>query len=160
MESYLRQIEELRLDDEQFFASVLPQKFTSTTARTAPYLAYLAAQTAGGTQPPSTAAARPRAAISTPPKAEAYQILPKAYLERCGFKTRETYGQVANLTYITREVRGIVRRGSLRPITGKTFLRKTACSAEEIAVRPWRPTTFRRTIFQADASTVCSQILA
>ena len=45
IESYLRQIEELRLGEE-FFASVLPEKFTSTTARTAPYLAYLAAQTA------------------------------------------------------------------------------------------------------------------
>ena len=45
-------------------------------------------------------------------KAEAYQILPKAYLEKCGFKTREIYGQVANLTYISKEVKSIVRRKS------------------------------------------------
>ena len=126
MESYLRQIEELRLGEE-FFASVLPEKFTSTTARTAPYLAYLAAQTASGTL--SLYSGENTVGGLYAAKAEAYQILPKAYLEKCGFKTRETYGQVANLTYISKEVKAIVRRKS--PADYREELEKQL-SAEEI----------------------------
>ena len=109
MESYLRQIEELRLNDT-FFESVLPEKYASVTARTAPYLAYLAAQTALGAHSLYSDTATVGELYAS--KAEAYQILPKAYLEKCGFKTREIYGQVANLTYISKEVKSIVRRKS------------------------------------------------
>ncbi len=40
--SYLKQIEDLRMTDD-FFTTILPEKYTSTTVRTAPFLAYLAA---------------------------------------------------------------------------------------------------------------------
>lgn len=109
METYLKQIEELRMDDE-FFASVLPQKFASTTARTAPYLAYLAAQTATGTLS-LYSKTEPLGSLYAA-KGDSYQILPKAYLEKCGFKTREIYGQAANLTYVTKEVKAVVKRKS------------------------------------------------
>ena len=45
--SYLAQIEELKLTDE-FYNNILSEKFTSTTARTAPFLAYVATQCARG----------------------------------------------------------------------------------------------------------------
>lgn len=151
MESYLRQIEELRLGEE-FFASVLPQKFTSTTARTAPYLAYLAAQTAGGA---FALYSREKVGDLYAAKAEGYQILPKAYLEKCGFKTRETYGQVANLTYITKEVRGVIKRKS--PADYRENLEKQL-SPEEIR-SSLEANDIPESIFKADASSV-SQILA
>lgn len=151
MESYLRQIEELRLGEE-FFASVLPQKFTSTTARTAPYLAYLAAQTAGGA---FSLYSREKVGDLYAAKAEGYQILPKAYLEKCGFKTRETYGQVANLTYITKEVRGVIKRKS--PADYRENLEKQL-SPEEIR-SSLEANDIPESIFEADASNV-SQILA
>ncbi len=146
MESYLRQIEELRLDDE-FFASVLPQKFTSTTARTAPYLAYLAAQTADGA--PSLYSKEKVGALYGA-KAEAYQILPKAYLEKCGFKTRETYGQVANLTYITRDVKTMVKRKS--PSEYKEVL-EAQFSREEIRAS-LEANDIPESVFEADAASV------
>ena len=45
-------------------------------------------------------------------KTESYQILPKAYLAKCGYKTRETYGQVANLTYISKEAKDLGKNKS------------------------------------------------
>lgn len=152
MESYLRQIEELRLGEE-FFASVLPEKFTCTTARTAPYLAYLAAQTASGTL--SLYSGENTVGGLYAAKAEAYQILPKAYLEKCGFKTRETYGQVANLTYISKEVKAIVRRKS--PADYREELEKQL-SAEEIQAS-LAANDIPENIFDADAGSV-SEILA
>lgn len=152
MESYLRQIEELRLGEE-FFASVLPEKFTSTTARTAPYLAYLAAQTASGTL--SLYSGENTLGGLYAAKAEAYQILPKAYLEKCGFKTRETYGQVANLTYISKEVKAIVRRKS--PADYREELEKQL-SAEEIQAS-LAANDIPENIFDADAGSV-PEILA
>lgn len=152
MESYLRQIEELRLGEE-FFASVLPEKFTSTTARTAPYLAYLAAQTASGTL--SLYSGENTVGGLYAAKAEAYQILPKAYLEKCGFKTRETYGQVANLTYISKEVKAIVRRKS--PANYREELEKQL-SAEEIQAS-LAANDIPENIFDADAGSV-PEILA
>ena len=152
MESYLRQIEELRLGEE-FFASVLPEKFTSTTARTAPYLAYLAAQTASGTL--SLYSGENTVGGLYAAKAEAYQILPKAYLEKCGFKTRETYGQVANLTYISKEVKAIVRRKS--PADYREELKKQL-SAEEIQAS-LAANDIPENIFDADAGSV-PEILA
>ncbi len=152
MESYLRQIEELRLGEE-FFASVLPEKFTSTTARTAPYLAYLAAQTASGTL--SLYSGENTVGGLYAAKAEAYQILPKAYLEKCGFKTRETYGQVANLTYISKEVKAIVRRKS--PADYREELEKQL-SAEEIQAS-LAANDIPENIFDADAGSV-PEILA
>lgn len=147
MESYLRQIEELRLGEE-FFASVLPEKFTSTTARTAPYLAYLAAQTASGTL--SLYSGENTVGGLYAAKAEAYQILPKAYLEKCGFKTRETYGQVANLTYISKDVKAIVRRKS--PANYREELEKQL-SAEEIQAS-LAANDIPENIFDADAGSV------
>lgn len=152
MESYLRQIEELRLGEE-FFASVLPEKFTCTTARTAPYLAYLAAQTASGTL--SLYSGENTVGGLYAAKAEAYQILPKAYLEKCGFKTRETYGQVANLTYISKEVKAIVRRKS--PADYREELEKQL-SAEEIQAS-LAANDIPENIFDADAGSV-PEILA
>lgn len=152
MESYLRQIEELRLGEE-FFASVLPEKFTSTTARTAPYLAYLAAQTASGTL--SLYSGENTVGGLYAAKAEAYQILPKAYLEKCGFKTRETYGQVANLTYISKDVKAIVRRKS--PADYREELEKQL-SAEEI-LASLAANDIPENIFDADAGSV-PEILA
>ena len=152
MESYLRQIEELRLGEE-FFASVLPEKFTSTTARTAPYLAYLAAQTSSGTL--SLYSGENTVGGLYAAKAEAYQILPKAYLEKCGFKTRETYGQVANLTYISKEVKAIVRRKS--PADYREELEKQL-SAEEIQAS-LAANDIPENIFDADAGSV-PEILA
>lgn len=152
MESYLRQIEELRLGEE-FFASVLPEKFTSTTARTAPYLAYLAAQTASGTL--SLYSGENTVGGLYAAKAEAYQILPKAYLEKCGFKTRETYGQVANLTYISKEVKAIVRRKS--PADYREELEKQF-SAEELQAS-LAANDIPENIFDADAGSV-PEILA
>lgn len=152
MESYLRQIEELRLGEE-FFASVLPEKFTSTTARTAPYLAYLAAQTASGTL--SLYSGENTVGGLYVAKAEAYQILPKAYLEKCGFKTRETYGQVANLTYISKDVKAIVRRKS--PADYREELEKQL-SAEEIQAS-LATNDIPENIFDADAGSV-PEILA
>ena len=152
MESYLRQIEELRLGEE-FFASVLPEKFTCTTARTAPYLAYLAAQTASGTL--SLYSGENTVGGLYAAKAEAYQILPKAYLEKCGFKTRETYGQVANLTYISKDVKAIVRRKS--PANYREELEKQL-SAEEIQAS-LAANDIPENIFDADAGSV-PEILA
>lgn len=107
--SYLDQIEDLRLT-EDFFEAILPDKYAVTTMRTAPYLAYLAAQCASGAR--AIFSEDVTIAQLYAGKADSYQLLPKAYLEKCGFKTRETYGQVANITYIPKEIKGIVRRNA------------------------------------------------
>ncbi len=107
--SYLSQIEELRLTDE-FFEAILPEKYSATTLRTAPYLAYIAAQSAS--HAPALYSDEATIEDLYREKADSYQILPKAYLEKCGFKTRETYGQAANVTYLPKEIRNIVRRKS------------------------------------------------
>ncbi|MDO4976644.1 MAG: DUF262 domain-containing protein [Eubacteriales bacterium] len=106
--SYLKQIEELKLTDE-FFESILSEKYSTTTLRTAPFLAYMAAQCAGGEK--SLYSDTPIGELYEA-KAESYQILPKAYLEKCGFKTRETYGQAANITFISKDVKSIVKKKS------------------------------------------------
>ncbi|MBQ9155703.1 MAG: DUF262 domain-containing protein [Eubacterium sp.] len=108
-ESYLKQIEELRLSDD-FFENVLPARYASTTARTAPFLAFSAAQCAAGTNALYSKEISMRDLFAGKP--ESYQILPKAYLEKCGFKTREIYGQVGNISYIPREVKAIVKRSA------------------------------------------------
>lgn len=107
--SYLKQIEELRLGDE-FFDSILPDKYATTTLRTAPFLAYIAAQCAGSD--PSLYNEEITIASLYKEKADSYQILPKAYLEKCGFKTRETYGQAGNITFISKDVKTILRKKS------------------------------------------------
>ena len=104
--SYLKQIEELKLTEE-FYTSILPDKFTSTTARTAPFLAYIATQCARGVHSLYSDITIEELYKS---KTESYQILPKAYLAKCGYKTREIYGQVANLTYISKATKDIVKR--------------------------------------------------
>lgn len=152
MENYLRQIEELRLHDA-FFTSVLPEKFTTTTTRTAPYLAYLAAQTATGAC--SLYSKEEKVGNLYASKTETYQILPKAYLEKCGFKTRETYGQVANLTYITKEIKTIVKKKA--PADYRKLI-ETQLTEEEIK-QSLRANDIPETIFEADAGNV-SAILA
>lgn len=107
--SYLDQIEELRLTDD-FFDAILPEKYSATTLRTAPYLAYIAAQCASGD--PALYSDEMTVADLYSQKADSYQILPKTYLEKCGFKTRETYGQTANVAYVPKEIKTIVRKKS------------------------------------------------
>ena len=104
--SYLAQIEELKLTDE-FYNNILPEKFTSTTARTAPFLAYVATQCARGVHSLYSDVTIEELYKN---KTESYQILPKAYLAKCGYKTKEIYGQVANLTYISKETKDIIRK--------------------------------------------------
>lgn len=104
--SYLKQIEELKLTDD-FYESILPDKFTSTTARTAPFLAYIATQCARGIHSLYSNVTIEELYKN---KAESYQILPKTYLAKCGYKTREIYGQVANLTYISKETKDLVKK--------------------------------------------------
>ena len=116
--SYLAQIEELKLADE-FYNNVLPEKFTSTTARTAPFLAYVATQCARGVHSLYSDVTIEELYKN---KTESYQILPKAYLAKCGYKTREIYGQVANLTYVSKETKDIIRKKS--PVDYKESLEK------------------------------------
>lgn len=116
--SYLAQIEELKLTDE-FYNNILPEKFTSTTARTAPFLAYVATQCARGVHSLYSDVTIEELYKN---KTESYQILPKAYLAKCGYKTREIYGQVANLTYISKETKDIIRKKS--PVDYKEDLEK------------------------------------
>ena len=104
--SYLAQIEELKLTEE-FYDSILPDKFASTTARTAPFLVYVATQCARGVHSLFSDVTIEELYKN---KTESYQILPKTYLAKCGYKTREIYGQVANLTYISKETKDIVKR--------------------------------------------------
>lgn len=116
--SYLAQIEELKLTDE-FYNNILPEKFTSTTARTAPFLAYVATQCARGVHSLYSDVTIEELYKN---RTESYQILPKAYLAKCGYKTREIYGQVANLTYISKETKDIIRKKS--PVDYKEDLEK------------------------------------
>ena len=116
--SYLAQIEELKLADE-FYNNVLPEKFTSTTARTAPFLAYVATQCARGVHSLYSDVTIEELYKN---KTESYQILPKVYLAKCGYKTREIYGQVANLTYVSKETKDIIRKKS--PVDYKESLEK------------------------------------
>ena len=116
--SYLAQIEELKLTDE-FYNNVLPEKFTSTTARTAPFLAYVATQCARRVHSLYSDVTIEELYKN---KTESYQILPKAYLAKCGYKTREIYGQVANLTYVSKETKDIIRKKS--PVDYKEDLEK------------------------------------
>ena len=116
--SYLAQIEELKLTDE-FYNNILPEKFTSTTARTAPFLAYVATQCARGVHSLYSDVTIEELYKN---KTESYQILPKAYLAKCGYKTREIYGQVANLTYVSKETKDIIRKKS--PVDYKEDLEK------------------------------------
>lgn len=104
--SYLKQMEELKLTDE-FYENILPDKFSSTTARSAPFLAYIATQCARGVHSLYSNITIEELYKN---KMESYQIFPKAYLAKCGYKTREIYGQVANLTYISKEIKDIVKR--------------------------------------------------
>ena len=116
--SYLAQIEELKLTDE-FYNNILPEKFTSTTARTAPFLAYVATQCARGVHSLYSDVTMEELYKN---KTESYQILPKAYLAKCGYETRGIYGQVANLTYISKETKDIIRKKS--PVDYKEDLEK------------------------------------
>lgn len=104
--AYLKELEAEKLTDA-FFAQELPEKFTATSARTAAFLAYIAMHCAKGTHSLYSDVTIRELYES---RTETYQILPKAYLAKCGYTARGIYGQVANLTYITKEVRHIVKR--------------------------------------------------
>lgn len=151
-ESYLKQIEELRLNDD-FYDGVLPEKFASTNLRTAPYFAYLAAQCASDTL--SLFSREETIQNLYVNKADSYQILPKAYLEKCGFKTREVYGQVANITYVSKDVKAVLRRKS--PQEYKENLEQLL-STEDIKAS-LLANDIPENIFEADAENV-EQILA
>lgn len=149
--SYLAQIEELKLTDE-FYNNILPEKFTSTTARTAPFLAYVATQCARGVYSLYSDVTIEELYKN---KTESYQILPKAYLAKCGYKTREIYGQVANLTYISKETKDIIRKKS--PVDYKEDLEK-AIGIEKIRTS-LKENGLAETIFTANETDVI-QILA
>lgn len=149
--SYLAQIEELKLTDE-FYNNILPEKFTSTTARTAPFLAYVATQCARGVHSLYSDVTIEELYKN---KTESYQILPKAYLAKCGYKTREIYGQVANLTYISKETKDIIRKKS--PVDYKVDLEK-AIGIEKICTS-LKENGLTETIFTANETDVI-QILA
>ena len=149
--SYLAQIEELKLTDE-FYNNILPEKFTSTTARTAPFLAYVATQCARGVHSLYSDVTIEELYKN---KTESYQILPKAYLAKCGYKTREIYGQVANLTYISKETKAIIRKKS--PVDYKEDLEK-AIGIEKIRTS-LKENGLTETIFTANETDVI-QILA
>ena len=149
--SYLAQIEELKLTDE-FYNNILPEKFTSTTARTAPFLAYVATQCARGVHSLYSDVTIEELYKN---KTESYQILPKAYLAKCGYKTREIYGQVANLTYISKETKDIIRKKS--PVDYKEDLEK-AIGIEKICTS-LKENGLAETIFTANETDVI-QILA
>ena len=149
--SYLAQIEELKLTDE-FYNNILPEKFTSTTARTAPFLAYVATQCARGVHSLYSDVTIEELYKN---KTESYQILPKAYLAKCGYKTREIYGQVANLTYISKETKDIIRKKS--PVDYKESLEK-AIGIEKIRTS-LKENGLAETVFTANETEVI-QILA
>lgn len=144
--SYLAQIEELKLTDE-FYNNILSEKFTSTTARTAPFLAYVATQCARGVHSLYSDVTIEELYKN---KTESYQILPKAYLAKCGYKTREIYGQVANLTYISKETKGIIRKKS--PVDYKEDLEK-AIGIEKIRTS-LKENGLAETIFTANETDV------
>ena len=144
--SYLAQIEELKLTDE-FYNNILPEKFTSTTARTAPFLAYVATQCARGVHSLYSDVTIEELYKN---KTESYQILPKAYLAKCGYKTREIYGQVANLTYISKETKDIIRKKS--PVDYKEDLEK-AIGIEKICTS-LKENGLAETIFTANETDV------
>lgn len=147
LENYLKQIEELRMTKE-FYESILPEKFNSTATRTAPYLAYLAAQSYMGTL--SLYSQDKTLESLYTDRTESYQILPKAYLEKCGFKTRETYGQVANITYVSKEIKGIVKKKS--PID---YVEELKQHLSEMQIRTsLRDNDIPETIFEADSKNV------
>ena len=149
--SYLAQIEELKLTDE-FYNNILPEKFTSTTARTAPFLAYVATQCARGVHSLYSDVTIEELYKN---KTESYQILPKAYLAKCGYKTRGIYGQVANLTYISKETKDIIRKKS--PVDYKESLEK-AIGIEKIRTS-LKENGLAETVFTANETDVI-QILA
>lgn len=144
--SYLAQIEELKLTDE-FYNNILSEKFTSTTAHTAPFLAYVATQCARGVHSLYSDVTIEELYKN---KTESYQILPKAYLAKCGYKTREIYGQVANLTYISKETKDIIRKKS--PVDYKEDLEK-AIGIEKIRTS-LKENGLAETIFTANETDV------
>ena len=144
--SYLAQIEELKLTDE-FYNNILSEKFTSTTARTAPFLAYVATQCARGVHSLYSDVTIEELYKN---KTESYQILPKAYLAKCGYKTREIYGQVANLTYLSKETKDIIRKKS--PVDYKEDLEK-AIGIEKIRTS-LKENGLAETIFTANETDV------
>ena len=144
--SYLAQIEELKLTDE-FYNNILSEKFTSTTARTAPFLAYVSTQCARGVHSLYSDVTIEELYKN---KTESYQILPKAYLAKCGYKTREIYGQVANLTYISKETKDIIRKKS--PVDYKEDLEK-AIGIEKIRTS-LKENGLAETIFTANETDV------
>ena len=144
--SYLAQIEELKLTDE-FYNNILSEKFTSTTARTAPFLAYVATQCARGVHSLYSDVTIEELYKN---KTESYQILPKAYPAKCGYKTREIYGQVANLTYISKETKDIIRKKS--PVDYKEDLEK-AIGIEKIRTS-LKENGLAETIFTANETDV------
>ncbi len=83
-------------------------------------------------------------------KTESYQILPKAYLAKCGYKTREIYGQVANLTYISKETKDIIRKKS--PVDYKEDMEK-AIGIEKIRTS-LKENGLAETIFTANETDV------
>ena len=126
-ESYLSNLETNRMDGT-FYGEILPAKFLSTTVRTAPFLAYIASLCARGVH--GLYSKDQTISSIYAEKSESYQILSKGFLSKCGFSSREIYGQVANITYISKDVKAVVKRQapadyreSLEKAVGKDLIR-------------------------------------
>ena len=76
-------------------------------------------------------------------------------MEKCGFKTREVYGQVANITYISKDVKTVLRKKT--PQEYKENLEQLL-SSEEIKAS-LLANDIPESIFEADAGNV-EEILA
>ena len=108
-ERYLHSIEERQMDGA-FYGDILPAKFQTTTVRTAPFIAYIASLCARNVHGLYSKDETIRSLYSG--RADSYQILSKGFLGKCGFTSREVYGQVANISYISRDVKAVVKKQS------------------------------------------------
>ncbi|MEE1228813.1 MAG: DUF262 domain-containing protein [Lachnospiraceae bacterium] len=104
---YLESLERENMG-EGFFAKELPEKFRTTTVRTAPFLAFLAMLQAKDA--PSLYDRTQKTGDLYANRAESYPILAKSYLTKLGSKEREVNSQVANILYLSKVSRSIVGR--------------------------------------------------
>ncbi len=145
--AYLSSLEETRMDAE-FYTDILPGKFRSTTVRTAPFLAYIASLCAGGVH--GLYSREDTISSLYKDKAESYQILSKGFLGKCGFTSREIYGQVANITYISKDVKAVVKRQA--PADYKEAIEKTA--GKEVIKRSLKEHGLTDALFSVDQKSV------
>lgn len=100
VEAYLAELEGQM--DDYFYNNTLADKFNASTVRSAAFIAYQAVLCAKGAKGLYSEESMSDLCAG---KAESYQILPRKFLEKCGFKAREIYGQVANIAYLSKDVK-------------------------------------------------------